>query len=359
MVRFTENCREDIFTQHSIKSSHSICSRSVLGKTLLTLLPALVCGCSAEDKISSAASARDMITMRIMRGNNDDGLRSLDIFIFKDGAIKSIDCYQRIESPEDWEGNVSSSSGDRIINICANSQLEKDEWPWIRSQEALKKITISLELESRDSPFMSGEASVSTDNVITANTSIYLRPAVSEIYLRSLCCDFTGKPYDGEQLTDIKVYLTNINAECGMFDEGSIYPARIINAGRLCEEDIALFTDPGLVYQEIGTPVGRKTVRTDIRLWCYPSNAEEESPGTPYSRLVIEGKIAGVTYYWPININRDSPVGGIYRNQRYVFDVKITRKGSDDPDIPVNADNMEITFNAEPWEEKENCQVIF
>lgn len=365
MTRLIENCRESTFTHNShnslnyLKSSRLISSQSVLGKTLLTLLPALSCGCSAEGNLSSATSTDERIAMRITRSYSDSQMNSLDIFVFKDEVIKSLDCYQRVEKPENWEGDVSSSSGDRIINICANSQLERDEWPWIRSQDALKKITVSLELESRTSPFMSGEATVSATKGRPYYTDILMRPAVSEICLRSLCCDFTGKPYSGEKLTDIKVYLTNINAECGMLSDGDISPTRLINVGRLCEEDLELFADPGLVYQELAGTVGKSPVRPDIRLWCYPSNVPEESPGTPYSRLVIEGKISGSTYYWPININREDEDRGISRNRRYTFDVRITRKGSTDPDIPVNADNMEITFNSEPWEEKEDYQVIF
>ncbi len=365
MTRLIENCRESIFTHNShnslnyLKSSRLISSQSVLGKTLLTLLPALSCGCSAEGNLSSATSTDERIALRITRSYSDSQMNSLDIFVFKDEVIKSLDCYQRVERPENWEGDVSSSSGDRIINICANSQLERDEWPWIWSQDALKKITVSLELESRTSPFMSGEATVSATKGRPYYTDILMRPAVSEICLRSLCCDFTGKPYSGEKLTDIKVYLTNINAECGMLSDGDISPTRLINVGRLCEEDLELFADPGLVYQELAGTVGKSPVRPDIRLWCYPSNVPEESPGTPYSRLVIEGKISGSTYYWPININREDEDRGISRNRRYTFDVRITRKGSTDPDIPVNADNMEITFNSEPWEEKEDYQVIF
>lgn len=365
MTRLIENCRESIFTHNShtsfnyLKSSRFISSQSVLGKTLLTLLPALSWGCSAEESMSSATSADERIALKITRGYSDSQMNSLDIFVFKDEAIKSLDCYQRVERPENWEGDVSSSSGDRIINICANSQLERDEWPWIRSQDALKKITVSLELESRMSPFMSGEVKVSATKGKPHHTDIIMRPAASEIHLRSLCCDFTGKPYSGEKLTDIKVYLTNINAECGMLSDGEILPTRLINVGRLCEEDLELFADPGLVYQEISGTVGKSPVRPDIRLWCYPSNAADESPGTPYSRLVIEGKISGSTYYWPININREDDGGGISRNRRYTFDVRITRKGSTDPDIPVDADNMEITFNSEPWEEKEEYQVRF
>jgi hypothetical protein len=120
-----------------------------------------------------------------------------------------------------------------------------------------------------------------------------------------------------------------------------------------------LFEDPGIVYQEIGSNIGKFWLKPEIKLWCYPSNAYEASIGTPFSRLVIEGKISGQTYYWPVNINRTEDGNGIDRNRQYIYDIKITRKGSTDPDIPVEAEDIEITFKTAIWEEKENCIVGF
>lgn len=283
----------------------------------------------------------------------------MDIFVFKDDDLRILDCYQKVDSPKDWNGTVCSSSGDRIISICANSRIAADEWPWIRSRGSLEKMAVSLELERREHPYMSGEARVTARESRPVSAELVLRPLVSEIYLRSICCDFKGKPYAGEEITDVKVYLTNINAECGMLEDGDIYPRRVINSGRLCLDDLEMFEDPSLVYQEIGRNIGKTWMKPEIRLWCYASNAPEASIGTPFSRLVIEGKISGQTYYWPININRDYSNEGIDRNRQYIYDIKITRKGSDDPDIPVKAEDMDITFKTAIWEEKEDCIIGF
>lgn len=359
MKHFIKKCRDNILTHYFIRSSCLISSQPVLGKTLFTLLPALIYGCTAEDNISSAITSGERINIEITRSIPAINVDALDIFVFKDDNIRTLDCYQRIEHPDIWEGKVSSGSGRRIIDVCANSQFEKYEWPLIRSQDGLKKVTIALEKETRHYPFMSGEATVDATKGKEAYTDLVIRPIVSEIHLRSLCCDFEGKPYAGEKLTDIKVYLTNINAECRIFSDGEIKPTRLINVGRLCTEDVEVFNEPDLVFQKINGSVGYTPVMTDIRLWCYPSNAAEDSPGTPYSRLVIEGKISGRTFYWPININREDTTGGISRNIRYTFDIRITRKGSTDPDTAVNTDDVEIKFNSEPWNEKDDYQVIF
>ncbi len=355
-----KNSREHIlFKSFTLKSCCSSFHPSVLGKTMLSLLPALSCGCTAEGLVPSAGTADCKATIQLNGKMSADDLTSMDIFVFKDDDLQTLDCYQRIERPEEWDGNVCSSAGDRTMIICANSGKGVNEWARIRSREGLEKISASLEQESRDHPFMSGEARIIAREGLQISADLSLRPLASEIWLRSICCDFTDKPYAGEEITEVKVYLTNINAECGMLDEGEILPRRLINSARLCPEDLDSFDDPGLIYQELDMNIGRAWVKPEIRLWCYPSNASEESIGTPFSRLVIEGKIAGQTYYWPVNINRNSGSGGIDRNRQYIYDIKITRKGSTDPDIPVEVDDIEMTIKTAIWEEKENCIVGF
>lgn len=347
------------FTLNFLKSCCSSSQPSVLGKTLLSLLPALSYGCTAEGLSPSAGTAECKALIRMTGRISKEEYSSMDIFVFKDDDLRILDCYQRVDSPEDWDGTVCSSSGDRIINVCANSRMAADEWPWIRSRGSLEKMTVSLELERRERPYMSGEVRVRARENRPISADMELRPLVSEIYLRSISCDFRGKPYDGEKITDVKVYLTNINAECGMLEDGDIDPRRIINHGRLCPEDLELFEDPGLVYQEIGRDIGKEWIKPEIKLWCYASNSPEESIGTPFSRLVIEGRVSGQTYYWPVNINREDGNEGIDRNRQYIYDIKITRKGSADPDIPVDAEDIEMTFKTAIWEEKENCIIGF
>ena len=347
------------FTLNFLKSCCSSSQSSVLGKTMLGLLPALSYGCTAEGLSPSAEKAECKTLIQMAGISSKEKYSSIDIFVFRDDDLRILDCYQRVESPEYWTGTVCSSSGDRIISVCANSRMAADEWPWIRSRGSLEKMTVSLELERREHPYMSGEVRVTARGNRPISAEMTLRPLVSEIYLRSISCDFKGKPYEGEEITDVKVYLTNINAECGMLEDGDIAPSRVINPAGLCHEDLELFEDPDLVYQEIDRNIGKAWIKPEIKLWCYASNAPEESIGTPFSRLVIEGKISGQTYYWPININREDGNTGIDRNRQYIYDIKITRKGSTDPDIPVEAEDMEIKFKTAIWEEKENCIVGF
>lgn len=363
MREFRKRCRESVksiyaITHDSQKFRYSS-TLSGLGKTLMGTLPAIFYGCTAEDLAPSAWAVAEEVRLNLTKSIADQEIESLDIFIFKDDDLRLLDCYQRVEKPAEWNGGITSSPGEIIVSVCANSGILPDEWPLIRSRGALGNIKASLENERRNTPVMSGEMHLIADNRHPDISEISLRPLVSEIYLRSICCDFKGKAYEGYPITDVRIYLTNINAECGILENTVKNPERILNSGKLRQEDLDGFNDPGLIYLELEEELDRAWTKPEARLWCYPSNPKNDTPGSPFTRLVIEGKVGGTTYFWPININRGEDGNGVERNMRYIYDIRITGKGSTDPDVPVDADNMVIKMRTERWEEKENYTVGF
>lgn len=346
------NCREFLISVISVHFSETILP--FLGTlTLLNFLPAFLYGCSVPESLPDTPTVQETgISLTKSQGEVEE----LDIFVFKDDPLQRLDCYLRIEDPTSWNEEIVSRYGDRIIVICANSGRNADDWAFLSSFASLKDIRMSLEEESAGSPFMSGAIYVPSGND-GRQTAIHIRPLYSTVELRSISCDFAGKPYAGERMTDVKVYLTNVNAECGILDTEGILPSRIINAGGLRDEDMETLPHPSMLAAEIKGEIGRNIIHPGIDLICYPNNSLNEGPGTPFTRLVIEGKVSGVTYYWPIDINREG--GGICRNERYVYDIRITRKGSTDPDTPVNVEDTDILFRVEKWKEEEDCPVRF
>lgn len=340
--------------------SCSFSSWSVLGIIFLNILPAMTYGCSPATVPDTAC--RTASTISITKSPHT-AMETLDIFVFRDDEARLLDCYQRVDQPEKWDGRIMSSAGNRIIHICANSRTGKGEWPLIRSMHSLEKISFNLEDESRENPVMTGEAKIPASGPDfmypgLPYTEIPMSPLTCEIVLRSLICDFKGRPYDGERITDAKVYLTNVNATRRLYSAEGSMPERIINAGFLNRYDLARFRDSSLIIKHIDKSIGKDGIQEDIRLYCYPNMAEEDSPGTPVTRMVIEGKVSGKTYYWPIDISRGLG-NGISGGKSYIFDVRITRKGTTDPDIPVRTEEVNITFEEESWIEKEGYTVGF
>ena len=99
----------------------------------------------------------------------------------------------------------------------------------------------------------------------------------------------------------------------------------------------------------------------NARFLAYPNTCGEETPGTPFTRLVIEATVDSDRYYWPININRSTSGegNGVERNCMYTYDIVITRKGTDNPDIPVDISGTEINMEVSKWTEKEDYGVCF
>ncbi len=324
--------------------------------TLLSLLPAFFYGCDSTAGLTP--SFQSTYETKVSLFAAEEEIRTLDVFVFRDDIFRRLDCYQRFSDMEQWEGSVISGNGDRIITAVANCPYSRDDWASLTSRSGLEKIPIMLEDEIRGAPMMSGEIHVSTGE--DSAEKFMLRPYASEVILNSISCNFQGKAYAGEKITDARVYLTNVNAECMVIGNDDASPRRIINSGRLNEDDLKKFNDRSLITDTIGDEIGTEAVFPDIRLWCYCNNGNREGPGTPYTRLVIEGRISGQTYYWPIDINRGTDTDtGVWRNRRYIYDVTIRCKGSHDPDTPVKSGDMIITQKTREWEEKEEYEVSF
>ncbi len=327
-----------------------------LGK-LLSMLPAFFYSC--DTAVENTIPAAMAISTKVTLSSPPSTVSSLDVFVFKDNALQKLDCYQRFEDMDDWKGLVTSGGGKRIITVIANSPYDMEYWFPMNSRSFLKGVHLNLEDEVRRSPTMFGEVSVDTGED-SGIEDMDMKPIISEIKVNSLCCDFTGRAYAGERLSDIKIYLTNVNAECPVPEAAGTPPLRIINAGRLVGEDIENFKDPGLLVQNIPGEIGADRIYPSVSLWCYQSNHPEETPGTPFTRLVIEGKVAGRTFYWPIDINRNTPEEpGIWRGRCYSYDIKITRKGTASPDIPVCPTDVIINQGVKEWKEKEDYAVRF
>lgn len=285
----------------------------------------------------------------------DGSIKSIDALVFEDDILQRIDCYQRFENSGKEILHVGSCSGNKIIFICANPQCDKEGWRSADSFRKINQIKADLEKEERSHPLMSAEVRTSAGGEICKAN---LERLSSIVAVNSISCDFAGRPYEGETLTDVRIYLTNICGTCSITAQNTDRIERIINHGGLIAEDLKAFSDSSLVIRHIGD-IDSERIMTDIELVCYPNTCIDENAGSSFTRLVIEGKIQGETWYWPININRESGGTGIERNTKYTYDIVITRKGSKDPDSPISWEMAEIKFEAERWNEKEEYHVGF
>lgn len=316
------------------------------------LLPALF-------SCSPIPESRSLYAIAAEMAMNGTEIHTLDIFTFNDDMLGRLDSYQRIDAPDPDDIEIRSQNGKKHIIICANAQNGKEGWADVNSLKAMEERYADLTSERRDRLLMTGRWGTTAGNGHT--DTIPLRPLVAETALRSIRSDFSGKPYAGETITDVCIYLTNVNARCPMLAEGEVKPVHIINSGKLEMEDVMAMDDPGMLFRTLDTDIGHSTCRPDISFMCYPNSWPEESPGTPFTRLVIEGCLDGERFMWPIEVNRgegtDNP--GIHRNCSYIYDVVITRKGVTDPEETITTDMMDISMEVKRWEEKERYSIEF
>lgn len=328
-------------------------SGPVLGiTTICILLPAIFYGCSEPVKTQDAT---ETVTRLHVRGSGSDTGCPVDVLVFNNDRHESLNTYQRFENWNSGMLKACSSGGDMTFTILANAQRERYDWAEIRSRSHLSNLMVCLENESRIHPAMTGECRGHAGE----DVSVTLECISAEIHVRRLTCDFSSGSYSGCMIENPKVYLINVNAESPA--DGSVFriPQRIINTGRADSGDIGKFKEADLIYQELESPIGSDGTERDIRLICYPNNVSEESPGSPYTRLVIEGTVKGKTYFWSFNIGDNDGKPEIVRSCRYSYDIHITRPGTSDPDIPIEPAEGEIFMEIERWKEKDEYGVSF
>lgn len=343
----------------SDRTSFSFCLFIIL---MATLVPALIPGCSAPEPAFAEAGGPEETVTKIMlasTGVAESGIRSLDLFFFNDDQQQRLDAYQRIEG-NGPSAVGASRSGKKILAVLANSPYDRYHWADVRSLEGLSEKHIHLQEEDGGRPFLSGlvRFDAGKDRTVTVD----LAPRTARIELRSLRCDFRGRPYEGAALEDVRVYLTNASAACPLLDGPARAPVSFVNVGRLNPGDLEGFRDPGLVCAALPGPVGSRPVFPGIRLYCYPHAEPEDSPGSPFTRLVIEGKIRGRTCYYPLAINRGDLAGdpaGILPDRTYRFDLTFTRIGAEDPDGALEPGTLQTGLSVTDWHGQDNTVIPF
>ena len=329
---------------------------------LLFSFPAFISGClSAMDDSSNPASPERLMDKIAIdtKSITAEATGTADIFIFEDNPLGRLDSYRqtKINTSDNYTITAYSSSGPKKAVILANYNGNRRFPQNTHSYECLTKVISRLQDEDIANPAMCGETVCFTGKNIPH--TITLRPFISEIRLNTIRCDFSGTEYEGERMKNIKVYLINVNTECKVLQENGFKPSGIINAGRLCEDDLRGFKQSDLVLKTIDKSIGANVYKPDIKLYCYPNESTEETLGTPFTRLVIEGEINGKIWYYPININRQEGQNGIGRNCSYIYNITILRTGSDSPDKPVCEHSIITDCRPIPWEERNDEELTF
>lgn len=328
-------------------------------KALLTILlfSHFVFACSRENPTAPVATASLNLEIRMDGAkrssaaipNNQEG-DIVDIFVFSDDALRQLETYQRC--PVSLTMSAASTPGRKTVVAIRDVDRSMEDWAGISSYAGLAAAKKDLSAETQKYPTLSGECRIDAGTETVC--PIKMRPLTVKLTLGAIRTDFAGKTYYGEKISDMKAYLINVNGRASLLDTLGERPSSILNNGALSREDVCEMRDTSMLVQKIDFAAEALWHQAEAQFLCYPNTAEEDSPGTPFTRLVIEGTLLGEKRYWPIDINRgdfleEGSIPGIQRGRNYVLDVTIKTRGSDSPDIPVSAKDVSLKCIIEPW----------
>ena len=289
----------------------------------------------------------------------DNTVQVLDIFVFiknigqpNDGAL---DGYQRFTGSalnNLTDLPVKTTTGTKTVVVVANPH--KADWKGITTLNQFNAQIATLQKEESSNYTMTAKVEQTVSP--TTNISLALERLISRVVVNSIKTKFVGTPYEGTALTDVEIYLINVAGNKLYLDGSNPTSKVILNKGKLVGEDMNNCAMVGTIHDKITPNITDAGYTTSHYLYCYENTLTGENGTDKFTRLVIEGKLNGTTYYYPININQEnygySPsIGhkGVKRNNSYAHSITITRPGSLDPDKPVEKGTLITTLSVLNW----------
>ena len=266
-------------------------------------------------------------------------IRGLDLLFFQEAPLFRLDAYQHLDGVSGGRVTGTSSTAARKVVILSNYPGEAYAWTGVRSLGSLSDLPFRLEDENPAAPMLYGESEAGSMGRVT------VRPMLAKITLRSIACEFSERPYAGERLQEVRAYLTYASRECRPFAPEDP-PSSWLNAGCLDEAETAALSHPEAVLRTLAASLGGR-IYPSAAFYCYPNPSDGSEFGRPVTRLVIEGKLRGTTYYYPIDLP------GLEADVQYRMDVTLTRAGTTDPDTPAAAGSIRLESQVLDWDGRE------
>ena len=293
----------------------------------------LACTPLTRPEESAPAARKSQIYINAVGNTNIQGL---DLLFFQDAPLFRLDAYQHLNGVSGGRVTGTSSTAARKVVILSNYPVDAYAWSGVRSLGSLADLPFRLEDEDPAAPMLYGESEAGSMG------RVVLRPMLAKITLRSIACEFSERPYAGERLQDVRAYLTYASQECRPFAPEDP-PSSWLNAGRLDEAGTAALSHPETVLQPLSASLGGR-IYPSAGFYCYPNPSDGAAFGSPVTRLVIEGKLRGTTYYYPIDLP------GLEADVQYRMDVTLTRTGTTDPDTPAVSGSIRLESQVLDWD---------
>lgn len=302
-------------------------------------LPAFLSSCNIIEEQDSPARK---VTIRTVTHINK-GAEAIDVFFFDNDGTGRLDSYQQISLADSLSLYALSGTDASLMVVLSAREGDTDRWMGVSTYSDLCKYSFRLEDEDPSRPLLAGETTL--ENGISRRADIPLKPKLSSITIRSLLCDFSGRPYAGSSFTNTRLFLSYAGAECLPLGSQDNIPISFLNPGLVDSLSVLALPHPEMLLQDGCGDVGARRIEVGRTFYCYPH---------PDTKLVLEGTVDGITCYYPI------PVGTLLGSgQSLEMDISLLRIGSPDPDIPTESGAVMIDFITKPWEYRPDTIVKF
>lgn len=325
----------------------------------MAAIASMACSCTKEEIKNDGTSEQEGVVRIVLENGSgtkasgdghgvqadDNNLKTLEVFIFRlnDGQVDDgmLDAYKKL-SGDDLK-NLSNivlktTTGKKMIYVVANGH--KTDWSEGLTIGNFKQQMAYLFKEDVRNFIM--YAGKETTVQLESTVSMVLTRMVSRVQLNSVTVSFADTPFEGVPLQNVKAYLTNVQAQKLLID-GSGTNLKVVNFKKYVAADMVGATMEGLLYEEIADNIAESTHSTPHFFYCYENTCTRETDTERFTKLVIEGTLNGVTYYYPV------PIKDLKRNSCYTIDVKIYRPGSLDPERAVEVGTLDLRLNIQDW----------
>ncbi len=189
------------------------------------------------------------------------GVRSLDVFIYRDTLIREIESHHRLEAPLPETIFLNSSPGNRLLVAIANSPAPFREEALQRFESA-EQLEMYYREEDPEYPLMSATTSF-CEGPVTIKLTPLLCP-VNILYINNLT---------GLALSGVRVQLRKVNSHVQMLRTHGFSTVET-------EDNPAILAHPEIMRREIQAVIGHELSPKGLTLYCYPFDGEGPSRTT-------------------------------------------------------------------------------
>jgi len=236
---------------------------------------------------------------------------------------------------------ANSHQTDSLKNITTLSEFSQKTSKL--AKENVSDFTMVGRLDDFDVQFNPNENTIA---------NVTLKRMVARVHLGTIKTQFTGGFADST-LNDVKVYLINYYSKADYISMSGVENS-MLNKDSLRVNDAAGMAMSNIDRCTVGT-VGSEAVTVDQYFYMYGNDLRENKK----TRLVIEGKLGGYTYYYPIDLHDENSNVLSANNSFDIKDVTISRPGIDDPDGNIEKGTLWFRLTTEDWIARDTTGIVF